>query len=164
MHEEWIEKLSDYLDGELPPGERDAVDSHLRECAQCATVLEDLKRVIAKAGSVQPRPPSADLWAGIAARIDAPVATAGTTPFRSPDTWQQRWNASRRISFSLPQLAAAAALLMACSGGLVWSLAQRSARSEQAATTIEQTASTGPTDSRPDREVPSERRDVQAAS
>src|SRR5438128_9745283 len=111
MHEEWIEKLSDYLDGELPPGDRDAVDAHLRECAECATVLEDLKRVIARAGSIQPRPPSADLWAGIAARIDAPAAAAGTTPFRSRDNAPQRWNASRRISFSLPQLAAAAVVL-----------------------------------------------------
>src|SRR6266704_2467317 len=121
MHEKWIEKLSDYLDGELPPGEREAVDAHLRECAQCATVLEDLKRVIASAGSIQPRPPSADLWAGIAARIDASAASTGTTPFRSRDTGQQQWIASRRISFSLPQLAAAAVVLMALSGGLVWS-------------------------------------------
>jgi hypothetical protein len=34
---------------------------------------------------------------------------------------------SRRISFSLPQLAAAAVLLMALSGGVVWSVVSRSA-------------------------------------
>ena len=72
MHEEWTDKLSDYLDGELPDEERRAVDAHLRGCAECAAVLNDLKRVIARAQGVAgaPRPPAADLWAGIAARIE----------------------------------------------------------------------------------------------
>ena len=45
VHEEWTDKLSDYLDGELAADERRAVDVHLRSCAACAAVLEDLKRV-----------------------------------------------------------------------------------------------------------------------
>ena len=71
VHEEWTDQLSDYLDGELSADERGAVEAHLRGCAACAAVLNDLKRVVARAQSVDARPPQADLWAGIAARIDA---------------------------------------------------------------------------------------------
>jgi len=81
MHEEWTDQLSDFLDGELAPDEQRAVESHLRGCAACAAVLEDLKRVVARAreaGAVS-RPPQADLWAGIAARIDAPPAARAAT-------------------------------------------------------------------------------------
>src|SRR5438552_5051242 len=106
MHEEWAEKLSDYLDGELAGDERQAVESHLAGCAACTKVLEDLKRVVARAASIQPRPPAADLWTGIAARIDAPPARSGVTAFPGPDS-QWRRMLSRRVSFSLPQRAAA---------------------------------------------------------
>src|SRR5438477_12836136 len=104
MHEEWIEKLSDYVDGELPVGEQGAIEAHLRRCAQCTEVLDELKQVIARAASIQSRPPAADLWAGVAARIEAPAANAGNTPFRSSARQQRQPIASRRISFSLPQL------------------------------------------------------------
>lgn len=36
------ERLSAYLDGELPPGERDAVLAHLAACPECAAFLADL--------------------------------------------------------------------------------------------------------------------------
>ena len=38
MHEEWTDKLSEYLDDELSPEERYAVESHLLGCAACAAV------------------------------------------------------------------------------------------------------------------------------
>jgi hypothetical protein len=50
--------------------------------------------------------PSRDLWAGIAARIDAQPATS-----------------ARRIVFTLPQLAFAASLLIAVASGLTWMVA-----------------------------------------
>jgi anti-sigma factor RsiW len=34
-----------YHDGELPPAEREAVEAHLRGCAACGELLEDLRRV-----------------------------------------------------------------------------------------------------------------------
>ena len=121
MHEEWTDRLSDYLDGELPAEECGDVEAHLRECAHCSDVLNELKRVVALARSIEPRPPQADLWAGIAERIDAarqrsvqPVGRVNLTtfPHRVP----------RRIAFTLPQLAAAALVVAAVSGGLVWEL------------------------------------------
>ena len=121
MHEEWTDRLSDYLDGELPAEECGDVEAHLRECAHCSDVLNELKRVVALARSIEPRPPQSDLWAGIAERIDAarqrsvqPVGRVNLTtfPHRMP----------RRIAFTLPQLAAAALVVAAVSGGLVWEL------------------------------------------
>lgn len=113
MHEEWTDKLSDYRDGELSADERAAVEAHLRGCADCAAVLNELKRVVARAqtaGNAVPRPPQADLWAGIAERIDRGNLTAFAP--RPP----------RRIAVTLPQLAAAALVVAAVSGGLAWQL------------------------------------------
>ena len=121
MHEEWTDRLSDYLDGELSAEDCSAVEAHLRGCAHCSEVLNELKRVVARAQSIEPRPPQADLWGGIAERIDAagrppaqPVERANVTtfPHRMP----------RRITFTLPQLAAAALVVAAVSGGIAWEL------------------------------------------
>ena len=109
MHEEWTDKLSEYLDDELSPRERQAVESHLRGCAECAAVLDDLTRVVERAQRLDRRPPRADLWDGIAARIE----TRGAAP--------------RRVSFTLPQLAAAAVVLIAASAGIAWQFADRAA-------------------------------------
>jgi hypothetical protein len=125
MHKEWTDRLSDYLDGELSADEHRAVESHLRECAPCTAVLNDLKRVVARAQAAGDavRPPQADLWAGIADRIDAPRATAAAGPAGAPDNVTAfHGRTSRRIAFTLPQLAAAAIVVAAVSGGLVWQL------------------------------------------
>ena len=106
VHEEWTDQLSEYLDGELSADERERVDAHLRGCASCAAVLNDLKRVVAQAAAAAARPPQSDLWAGIAARIEPDAASAAgrLVPFAAK-------REARRVTFSLPQLAAAAALL-----------------------------------------------------
>jgi anti-sigma factor RsiW len=118
VHEEWTDKLSEYLDDELPAEERRAVDAHLQACAACAAVLEDLRRVVARARTIEPRPPQGDLWPGIAGRIES---------IRHP----------RRFAFTLGQLAAAAVLLMAVSAGVVWEIADRSARASRAGAAAE---------------------------
>ena len=105
MHEEVTDRLSEYLDGEIEPGERAAVEAHLRGCRECARVLEELRQVVDRAQGLVPAPPRADLWSGIAERIDG---------IAQP----------RRFSFTLPQIAAAAALLVAVSGTLALELAR----------------------------------------
>jgi len=123
MHEEWTDRLSEYLDGELSADEQRALESHLRSCAPCAAVLNDLKRVVARAqaAGAAARPPQADLWAGIAERIDASRTwNGGAVPLDNVATFHGR--APRRIAFTLPQLAAAAIVVAAVSGGLTWQL------------------------------------------
>jgi len=123
MHEEWTDRLSEYLDGELSADEQRALESHLRTCAPCAAVLNDLKRVVARAqaAGAAARPPQADLWAGIAERIDASRTwNGGAVPLDNVSAFRGR--APRRIAFTLPQLAAAAIVVAAVSGGLTWQL------------------------------------------
>ena len=122
MHEEWTDQLSDYLDGELSADEQNAVQAHLRGCTACGAVLNDLKRVVAQAGSIAARPPKTDLWAGIAGRIETSGSPARVVSFAP--------RAARRFVFTLPQLAAAAALLIAVSGGIAWEIAAQVGRRE----------------------------------
>src|SRR5262245_2649091 len=119
-HGEWTDKLSDYLDGELPASERAAVDSHLAGCAECARVLADLKRVVARAQGLEPRPPQNDLWTAIVAQIEQRPAGHAANPGNLVP-----FGTRRRVTFTLPQLAAAAVLLIAVSAGLAWTVADR---------------------------------------
>jgi anti-sigma factor RsiW len=94
------ERFSDYLDGELPPGEVRLLENHLAGCAECAGLLSEIRRVVARAQALEDRPPRSDLWPGVAAAI-------GGMPNR------------RRLTFSVPQLLAASLALMMASGGAV---------------------------------------------
>jgi anti-sigma factor RsiW len=108
MNDQWTERLSEYLDDELPPAERAALDAHLAGCAACRALLEDLARVRARARSLPDQPPANDLWPAIARGM-----AAGRRAPRIP-------------ALSVPQLLAASLALMLASGGLAWLAARRS--------------------------------------
>ncbi len=116
MNDHWTDRLSEYLDDELEPPARAALEQHLASCETCATTLAELRSVVARAASLTPRPPAADLWPGIAPRLDrvTPVMAPVATPFRA--------RVARRFSFTMPQLVAAGLALMVMSGGAVWVL------------------------------------------
>lgn len=115
MDEHWTDRLSEYLDGELEVEEAGALEAHMATCAACRTVLGELRAVLDAADTIEDREPARDLWPGILDRIEAD-SDAAVVPFRSPAT------TPRRFSFSLPQLAAAAAVIMFVTGGTVWLL------------------------------------------
>ena len=73
MHEEWTDKLSDYLDGELPDAERRQVTAHL---ADLRRLQPDPGRAPRSRGGrarrAAARTVDRDLWAGIAERIASP--------------------------------------------------------------------------------------------
>lgn len=102
------EKLSAYLDGELEGAELESAELHLEACAECRAELEGLRRVVRRAATLDDQPPAKDLWAGISQRIATP-STSDVVPLQSR---------RRKFSFTMPQLAAAAALLMAVSAGV----------------------------------------------
>ena len=113
MTDIFADRLSDYLDDEdLARGEREQIAAHLAECGPCRALLEDLQVVRTRAAALPASAPAADLWPGIAARLEAP-ADPGVTAFRSSP-------GPRRFSFTLPQLVAAGLALMVLSGGTVW--------------------------------------------
>lgn len=103
MTDRWTDRLSEYIDGELAPAERTALEAHLAGCDECRDTLAGLRRVVTRARALEDRPPASDLWAGVAARIGS----------RRPQ---------RRFSFSLPQLAAAGIALAALSSAAGWVL------------------------------------------
>ena len=67
------------LEGELSLDERARADAHLASCPRCAALRADLLEIAAKAAALPVESPSRDLWDGIAARIEAPVISLGTT-------------------------------------------------------------------------------------
>lgn len=111
MIDRYTDRLSEYLDGELNARERADVDAHLRSCAACRETLTDLRSVVARAAALPVEDPRTDLWPGILGEIEADAGPA-VVPLAS--------RRARAFSFSLPQLAAAAVLLMTVSGGSVW--------------------------------------------
>jgi len=106
----FTDRLSEYLDNELSAAERASVEAHLDTCSACRTTLEELRAVVARAAALPDSPPDRELWSGVAAQIAKPGARI--SPFRRA--------ISARLSFTLPQVAAASLALMVLSGGLVW--------------------------------------------
>lgn len=101
----WTARLSEYVDGDLPADERVALERHLVDCAECRETIADLRRLVGLAGTLAYREPPRDLWPGIQRRIGESEQAAGVLPFR------------RRWAFTVPQLAAAAVLMMVVGAG-----------------------------------------------
>lgn len=117
MHDPWTDRLSEYIDGALSEPERQDLVRHLDECADCRTIEAELRAVAGTAHEAPVVEPGRDLWPGIEAAITG-RGSAAVRPFGSA---ARRGVAStRRFSFSMPQLAAAAVVLMAISGAAVW--------------------------------------------
>src|SRR3989449_7696827 len=112
MTDQWTDRLSEYLDGELTSPERTAFEAHLAACDACRTTLDELRRVVTNARALDDRPPAADLWPAVAARIGL-SARSKTRPV------------VRRFSFTVPQLAAASVALALLSGGAAWLIVRR---------------------------------------
>ena len=98
------DECSEYLDGGLPAERAARLERHVADCAECAALLEELRRVVVRAQALDDQPPRRDLWPGVAAAI-------GAGPGRR-----------REVALPLPLLLAAALALMVLSGGsvLVW--------------------------------------------
>jgi anti-sigma factor RsiW len=111
MHDSWQDRLSEYVDDELNADDRSALESHLTECARCRASVAELRQVVQRAGALADRAPDRDLWPDIAGRLERAGSVVDIASRRP---------APRRVSFSVPQLVAAAVVLMAVSAGAVW--------------------------------------------
>jgi putative zinc finger protein len=107
MKDQWTDRLSEYLDGGLGAAERAALEGHLATCVECVATLGELRRVVARARALDDRPPTADLWPAIAEQIG--VVSLAT-------------RRARRVSFTVPQLAAASVTLALLSSATAWLL------------------------------------------
>ena len=112
----WTDRLSEYLDDSLTQAEREALDAHLATCVECRSVIDELRRVVDRARGLDDRPPTKDLWSGIATRI----GSSGGTAVVSIHSARTPARAGRRLSFSWPQAIAAGIALVMVSSGAVW--------------------------------------------
>ncbi|HET7698547.1 MAG TPA: zf-HC2 domain-containing protein [Vicinamibacterales bacterium] len=115
MADVWTDRLSEYLDDELTPAARAALESHLAACPECAATLSELRAVVERARRLPGRPPAADLWPGIETRLAGPRLARSAGPARDV-------RPARRFAFTAPQLVAAGLALMVMSGGGTWVL------------------------------------------
>lgn len=106
MDRNWTDRLSEYLDGELGRGESAALEARLAEDAELRTMLEQVRAVKSTAAAAPDFPAPADeLWSGIEARIERRSAN------RTSAAGDGR-NSRRTLMFTLPQLAAAAGIVL----------------------------------------------------
>lgn len=63
-----LDQLSDLLDGRLPSEARLTVENHLRTCAACTSIVEDLRRVRELARSLERLTPPPAAWERISRR------------------------------------------------------------------------------------------------
>ncbi|HEY6866167.1 MAG TPA: zf-HC2 domain-containing protein, partial [Candidatus Eisenbacteria bacterium] len=61
MAHEWMDRLSEYLDGELGERDRGALEAHLAGCAECTETLAALRAVAARAATARGIAPAANL-------------------------------------------------------------------------------------------------------
>jgi len=117
------ERMHDLLDDLVPEDEVAAAHAHLDACAACRAERDRLARVVAELRALpgEARPPR-DLWLGIESRLEmgsAVPAAAGADVISLPAAAKKR-DARRRLSLTVPQLAAAAVLVALLSGGTMW--------------------------------------------
>lgn len=109
MSVNWTDRLSEYLDGELSGDETGAVEARLAEDAELRAVLDQL-RAVKQTAATQPdlRAPGG-LWQDVEARIEMSGSPAGEPHERERE---RRAGLRRRLMFTLPQLAAAAGIVL----------------------------------------------------
>jgi len=115
MKDIWTDLVSDYLDGELPPARRREMEQHLTECPECRAVLEDLRLLLVRSRALPDVLPDLDLWPDIAAKLGGEATVPAPLAMPKPRGWT-----TRRISFSIPQFAAACAAVLAVTAGFAW--------------------------------------------
>lgn len=114
-----VDALSEYLDDTLAADQRRAVEAHLATCASCASTLDELRLVLARASALAPEAPELDLWPAIEARLEPRHAGLGARI--------AAWISRHRVSLSFPQLAGAMAAMALIAAGVTWVVTQRSA-------------------------------------
>ena len=54
---EFVELVTDYLEGTLPADQRARMDAHLAECDGCSGYLEDMRRIVGSLQATSEPPP-----------------------------------------------------------------------------------------------------------
>lgn len=73
-------RLSELLDGGLPPDDLRQVETHLETCERCRGIRRDLERVRRAARSLAPVPPPAHVWLEVAGHVHPAAADGARRP------------------------------------------------------------------------------------
>ena len=106
------QRLSEYLDGVLPDGERAALDAHLAECPECRTELESLRRTVEAVAGLPVRSAPVGFKGRLMARLRAEAADTADRGDRVLTLWP------RLAAVAAMFLVAAALTLAVTPGGL----------------------------------------------
>lgn len=104
-HDFFQDRLNDFLDSELDPRERRALESHLEECESCQRTLQDLREIVRAARELPDVEPPPTVWDALAPKLHERRTAGGAS--RAPLV-----SASWQRSF-YPALAVAAVLVLA---------------------------------------------------
>jgi hypothetical protein len=107
--------ISDFLDGSLGREDQSTLNSHLEECLGCTGVRQDLESLVGfcrtQRGQYSAPPNEQTLWLRIRNVIDSEARPGTTAPVRAGEGFWTKW-LTRSWELSLPQLAAAAAIIV----------------------------------------------------
>ncbi len=109
MNTNWTDRLSEYLDGELDGDEVERLESRLAAEPKLRDLLAELREVKRTASERPDFEAPAELWPGVRDRIESAHRPAAATRHVA---WQ------RRLMFTLPQLAAAAGIVLLLGVGI----------------------------------------------
>lgn len=135
--------LPDYLEGTLDESMHARVEMHLRECVRCAGLVRDLENIRTEAAALPDLVPSKDLWAGIEARIAAPVIPLASRPERQK-RYVPAW------------MGIAAAALVVSTAGITYTLTSRSFSGRQTQPNAIVTSTSGGTQAPLDTGLPAQ--------
>lgn len=131
-HEQAIERLDDYASGELPDIERRLMERHLDGCGECRAEAEAIRALLADVAALPAGiAPPADLWQGIAGRLEPRAAGA---PVRVEETNVISLDSRRKV-WQPPRwaLQVAAALALVAGSSLVTAKIVRERQPERVA-------------------------------
>lgn len=107
-------QLGAFIERDLSATEQAWMQRHRATCADCDATVRELEQLVSEAAALPELQPPRDLWAGIEARLEAPVIPLPTAARRAP--------ASHTRTVSVKWLAVAATMLVAVSSGVTWQL------------------------------------------
>ena len=102
------DRLMAYLEDETDAATRARVERHAVTCVECGAVLADLRKLRIDAANLPELAPSRDLWAGIAARIEAPVVPIGRAGADATPAPRRAWSGGRAALMAASLVAATA--------------------------------------------------------
>jgi hypothetical protein len=102
--------INDYVDGTSDPFERNAVEQHLRACAVCRQLVDDLREIRRATGALELREPPVRAWGRIERAIKLEQGNDSRTRGSYSFVGKAGWGTSGRTPY---WLAAAAVLLLA---------------------------------------------------